>query len=40
MDFLIIGGEIFDPSAKTTKHGDITIVNGKIACPESGKTYR
>ena len=40
MDFLITGGEIFDPSAKTTTYGDIAIVKGKIARPESGKTYR
>ncbi|MBQ6971141.1 MAG: metallo-dependent hydrolase [Synergistaceae bacterium] len=40
MDFLITGGEILDPSAKTRTRADIAIVDGKIAKPESGRTYR
>lgn len=40
MDFLIQNAEIFDPSAKSSRHGSIAIENGKIAAPKEGKTYR
>ena len=40
MDFLINNGRIFDPAEGKFTEGSIAIVNGKIARPETGKTYR
>ena len=40
MDFLIRNAEIFDPSAGKFSHGNIALVNGKIARQDEGKTYR
>ena len=40
MDFLITDAEIFDPSTKSSRHGDIAIENGKIANPNPSHDYR
>ena len=40
MDFLIRNAEIFDPLTVKFSRKNIALVNGKIARPDEGKTYR
>ncbi|MCD8223012.1 MAG: metallo-dependent hydrolase [Clostridiales bacterium] len=40
MDFLIVNGTIYDPAHHEVRKGDIALIDGKIAAPLPGHSYR